>query len=267
MLYLKELESIRDEMISRKEDIEKELRMLPEGYLYEITARSGKRYYYERLPKSAKRIKEKRIALNKESKSDMLRGLVRKSYLTKAIRAIDLDINLMNKLLSNYEPSDENGIMREFLEARPELGRYVYSVQMNGDEWARDYQPASDMFDDDLKAVSADGTSMRSMAEIAISSRLERYDIPYRYEAPLGIPDYSFVPDFTIKRPRDGMIIYWEHLGLVSDEDYMRNNSRKFEIYREYGIVPWKNLIVTYGNEKGGINMKIIDAMIKGWFL
>ena len=267
MLYLKELESIRDEMISRKEDFEKEMGTLPEGYLYEITARSGKRYYYERLPKSAKRKKEKRIAVNKEKDRDTLRGLVRKSYLIKAIKAIDSDIELMNKLLSNYKPSDENGIMKDFLDARPELGKHVYSSQMNGDEWARDYQPASDMFDDDLKAVSSDGTSMRSMAEIAISSRLERYDIPYRYEAPLGIPDYSFVPDFTIKRPRDGMIIYWEHLGLVSDEDYMRNNSRKFEIYREYGIVPWKNLIVTYGNEKGGIDMKIIDAMIKGWFL
>ena len=108
---------------------------------------------------------------------------------------------------------------------------------------------------------------MRSMGEIAIAARLDHFGIQYKYEAELQVPELRYVPDFTIRRAHDGRIIYWEHLGKISDKEYMQHNRRKFDDYEEYGIVPWRNLIVTYGTEDGGINMKIVDAMIQGWLL
>ena len=37
--------------------------------------------------------------------------------------------------------------------------------------------------------------------------------------------------------------------------------------YLSYGIKPWDNLIMTFSNEKGGYDGKLIDAMIKCWLL
>ena len=47
----------------------------------------------------------------------------------------------------------------------------------------------------------------------------------------------------------------------------MRKNKAKFEDYERYGIVPWSNLIVTYDTPDGGVNVPLIDAMLKVWLL
>lgn len=55
----------------------------------------------------------------------------------------------------------------------------------------------------------------------------------------------------------DGSLLSWEHCGLVGDPSYMFKHKRKLEQYEEYGIVPWRNLIVTYDDEKGNIDGRI----------
>ncbi|MDY4404350.1 hypothetical protein [Blautia sp.] len=35
----------------------------------------------------------------------------------------------------------------------------------------------------------------------------------------------------------------------------------------EHGIVPWKNLIMTYDNADGGLDIRMVDAMITAWLL
>ena len=99
------------------------------------------------------------------------------------------------------------------------------------------------------------------------AEKLRQYGIPFRYEATTGIPDLPYVPDFMIKRPRDGKIFYWEHFGDVNDEKYMKRNGRKLERYEEYGIVPWDNLIITYDFQDGGVNVPLIDGMIHAWLI
>lgn len=50
-------------------------------------------------------------------------------------------------------------------------------------------------------------------------------------------------------------LIYHEHLGLLDEEKYRRDNLRKLNDYRKNGIYPGKNLIVTYETE--GIYLNI----------
>jgi hypothetical protein len=38
-------------------------------------------------------------------------------------------------------------------------------------------------------------------------------------------------------------------------------------VYEEYGIVPWSNLILTYDDASGGIDVKLVDGLIRGWLL
>lgn len=42
----------------------------------------------------------------------------------------------------------------------------------------------------------------------------------------------------------------------------MRHHKKKLADYENVGIVPWKNLIVTYDDEDGKINMAAVRAEI-----
>lgn len=65
-------------------------------------------------------------------------------------------------------------------------------------------------------------------------------------------------------RPADtNNLMYWEHCGRVNDPAYMRHHKWKMSMYEKAGIVPWKNLIITYDDEQGNIDARIIDAQIR----
>lgn len=61
----------------------------------------------------------------------------------------------------------------------------------------------------------------------------------------------------------DGRVFYWEHCGLMSLKEYREHQKWKMEVYEKAGIVPWKNLIVTYDDEDGNINVGIIESEIQ----
>lgn len=76
----------------------------------------------------------------------------------------------------------------------------------------------------------------------------------------LYIAQYAFAPDFTILT-RKGQI-WWEHCGRVDDPNYMRKHNWKIHMYEKAGIVPWKNLIVTYDDENGNFDSQLVEAEI-----
>lgn len=123
--------------------------------------------------------------------------------------------------------------------------------------------------------VSAAGEWMISKSEVAIANLLLAHKVKYSYETRLFHPDgTSRVPDFTIHDEDTGITYYWEHLGLLSQEDYKQKNLKKFEWYRSMGIVPLeetttehdKILITTRDKPDGGINTQEIDDLIKRLF-
>ena len=42
----------------------------------------------------------------------------------------------------------------------------------------------------------------------------------------------------------------------------MRRHKWKLEVYEKAGIVPWDNLIVTYGDRDGNVDVREIEAVI-----
>ena len=268
MYYLQELSRIQNGLRERKEALQDELSTLPSGHLYYYVTKDGHTYYYERLPKIGARKRNKRVGINKNP--ERLKELIRKEYVEKALRVISRNIISLDSFIEDFNPCDETSIMEDFIKKHPDKSSYIYaSGKLNSTESYMTFsdEPADAPFSKDLKSVSTDGTKMRSLGEIAIAARLDHFGIQYKYEAALQVPDLRYVPDFTIRRSHDGKTIYWEHLGMVSDRDYLHHNRKKFDDYEEYGIVPWRNLIVTYGTEDGGINMKIVDALIQSWLL
>lgn len=105
---------------------------------------------------------------------------------------------------------------------------------------------------------TADGNYVRSKSEVIISNLLYQYQVEYRYEEKLtyGEDGSCIEPDFTLYLA-DGQILYWEHIGMLGQEQYDANWLKKLDIYETY--FP-KQLIKTY--ESGALS-KEAERQIK----
>lgn len=104
------------------------------------------------------------------------------------------------------------------------------------------------------------GIYVRSKSELLIATHLEYMDIPYRYEAHLVLEGNIVYPDFTILRPADNKLIYWEHMGMLDDFDYAQKASMKLMQYFQCNIRPYDNLITTY-DDNGTLDMAHIEQI------
>ena len=104
------------------------------------------------------------------------------------------------------------------------------------------------------------GIYVRSKSELLIATHLEYMDIPYRYEAPLVLEGNTVYPDFSILRPADHKLIYWEHMGMLGDFDYAQKASMKLLQYFQCNIRPYDNLITTY-DDNGTLDMAHIEQI------
>ena len=122
--------------------------------------------------------------------------------------------------------------------------------------------------------VSEKGEFMISKSEVIIADKLHNNNIKYVYETPItddrGI---TIHPDFTIEDNNTGITYYWEHLGMLTKDDYRSKWKRKQEWYDRSGIVEYtknsdadKQLIITKDKPDGGIDSTEIKHIIDELF-
>ncbi|MGN6400481.1 MAG: ATP-dependent DNA helicase [Flavisolibacter sp.] len=124
---------------------------------------------------------------------------------------------------------------------------------------------------------ASDGKMLRSKSELMIYQRLLDKQVSPLYEKKLVIKDVEKLPDFTIENSDTGITYYWEHCGIMHNEEYRSRWNRKLEWYIENGILPHEQgggengvLIVTYdkqveledGTTAGAISVIEIDQLI-----
>ena len=123
---------------------------------------------------------------------------------------------------------------------------------------------------------TGNGLAVRSKSELLIAEILENKNVPFRYEQPLQRGGKTYFPDFTISDERTGRTIYWEHLGMLDDENYVRSWNRKLSWYRANGILPYEEsendeavLVTTQDSPQSGLDMaevrRLIEEVCVGW--
>ena len=118
----------------------------------------------------------------------------------------------------------------------------------------------------DINAENADNI-FRSKSEYIIASILKEYNISYKYEPELRLPERTVYPDFALRRPADGHVIFWEHFGLINNNDYREKMYMKLSEYSQSGITLWNNLITTFDLPEGGIDTSLIRKIINVFIL
>ena len=122
-----------------------------------------------------------------------------------------------------------------------------------------------------VEHIAITGEAVRSKSEVIIYDLLVKYGVPFRYECALKLIDLNGLetvryPDFTILLA-DGSCIYWEHLGILSDERYLGSSMAKLAIYHKNGITVGDDLILTADDADGSINTEAIARIIENMIL
>ena len=102
-----------------------------------------------------------------------------------------------------------------------------------------------------------------SLSRLHIADLLNKEGIPYRYEYPILLSGLGTVyPDFTVLNVKRRKELYWEHLGMMDDPEYVEKALQKIAMYEENGIFPGESLILTYETRMNPISPKIVNLMI-----
>ena len=110
-------------------------------------------------------------------------------------------------------------------------------------------------FEESLIHLTLNGELVRSKSEVIIANMLHDKGIVYEYEKELDLGEDGFkIPDFTIDDAESGLLFYWEHCGMMTDETYRKRWEQKKEQYKKHGIIEGDNLIISYDNSNGSIN-------------
>ena len=129
------------------------------------------------------------------------------------------------------------------------------------------------MLEEGLIHRTAQGEAVRSKSEVIIANLLHASGIEYRYEEPLDRDGIVKYPDFTIEDDDTGETYYWEHLGMLSDNNYRQRWFEKKKWFSEHGILSREDgggsagtLITTEDSAEGGIDSAQVSALIGDLF-
>jgi len=260
MYYKAIMDSLIDSLETQIVNCKSEIHSLPKGTLI-YRRRGDNTFYFQRLKAYGYRKNEQRKGITKDLET--IDGLARKQLLTVELSKYEGNLSLLKETSDRYEPIDAMQLIMDMKGAYATLKPECFFPPAPGGT-----TPEGRAFlESALIHMTPQGVRVRSKSELVIAGRLEHFDLGYEYETVLDFDGRIKRPDFKITRPRDGRTIYWEHAGLMTEPEYMEKHQQTLKIYAQNDIVPWDNLIVTYDDSNGGLDVKLVDAMIKGWLL
>ena len=260
IMYIK-----RDEIKREKEQILKELEKLewmekkfPQGEL--LCTKNNNRYKWllkeqngtSYLPKSKRQVAET-LAMKKYYEC-------KKKELTEHLSACEAFLKKMNSEESKSEQ----------LLYHPEYSKLLEKHFLPVNEQLKDWQSADyekcKKYEENLKIEGTQGKMLRSKSEAIIDMMLYKNRIPFRYEEKLVLDGITIYPDFTIRHPVTGQYYYWEHFGMMDEEDYRNHAFNKMNLYCKNGIIPFVNLIMIFEAQNQPLRIKRVESIIYDYF-
>lgn len=120
---------------------------------------------------------------------------------------------------------------------------------------------------ENLKVPTRAGYMVRSKSEAIIVSLLMDAEIEFYYERPISLAGNWFVPDFTCINRTNKRVYYYEHFGMVDNDEYNKNMYKKLKTYNDNGIYQDINLICTYETSETPLDMRDVQNQIKRFLL
>ncbi len=153
---------------------------------------------------------------------------------------------------------------------RSEIARRRTNLFAAGEMYEVRRERGNVFLEDGLMHRTGNGLAVRSKSELLIAEAFESMDVPFRYEQPLQRGGKTYFPDFTISDEITGRTVYWEHLGMLDDENYVKSWNKKLSWYRSNGILPYEEnrngdavLVTTQDSPQSGLDMAEVRRLIQ----
>ena len=191
--------------------------------------------------------------------------LAQKDYERKVLRSIEQEVKAIEKYLSSISKTTAEDVYESLHVERQKL---IHPIRETDEQFVRSWEEFAFQGNEIEESVpvllTEKGERVRSKSEMIIADLLYSEGIPYRYEYPLYLDGYGKVyPDFTILNIPKRKEMYWEHLGMMDDTNYVEKALRKIACYEKSGIVIGDNLILTWETKNIPISRGIIRTQIE----
>ena len=257
ILTVLEFEQQRLERLSR--DIARECSTLPAGTISYKTIH-GRRYFYHSPTDNTatEKLPQRYIG---HDEAVLKEALWKKRHLVKTEALVTANKQAIDRMLKQYTPHSAWPIYSEI-----PTDQRKYQNRNTACAWERERYETNPYHPEGKIHITLGGLRVRSKSEALIAGILEAKKIPFRYEARLDLGNRYFYPDFTVLRKRDNAVFYWEHFGMLEDQNYAESAEEKLRAYRDNGLHPWNQLIITFDLENGSLNSQSIEALIHHMF-
>lgn len=250
------------ELLRLKKEKEKALIKVPEGKLRVCHNDKRTRYYHR------KDVKDFNGTYIKEKDHKLAQALAQKDYDEKVLEVIGKELKAIEKYNKNYPKKNAEEIFQLLHKERQKL---IIPIQESDEEfinnWEAEEYNGKEFYMNIPEFYTAKGERVRSKSEVIIADSLYREGIPYRYEYPIYLDGLGIVhPDFTLLNVKKRKEIYFEHLGMMDDEEYVEKNINKILCYQRNGFFPGDRLILSYETRKQPLNQKDIALLIQQYF-
>lgn len=248
------------ELEKQIQNIQSQLQSLPEGKL--VCCHAGpycKWYNY---------LADKRVYISKKQK-ELSEKLALKKYLLLQLKELSHEKKALDSYLKHHstKPSDSAELLTDNPDFQQLLAPFFKPISDICNEWLAAPYEKNIQYPEFLIHKSISGNLLRSKSEALIDMLLFTNKIPFRYECALSLNDLTFFPDFTILHPKTGQIYYWEHFGMMDNPSYRQKTFEKLQIYANFGLLPFHQLITTYETKNSPLNMDTVQNIIQNIFL
>ncbi len=242
---------------------EKELAGLPEGRLWISNSRNATRFY--KIIEDDEAVKK--VYLDSSAKA-LSQDLSQRAYLERFLKVSRRELSAIHMLLEKNVLFSSEKVYKNLHEARKSLVRpLLLDDEAYAAWWQQQPYVPNPGYPEDLVYSTKRGEKVRSKVEAMLADMYFDMKIPYKYDYPVVLIDgqVKYV-DFALLHKRTRQEIYHEHFGMLDSPQYLLDNMKKLDLYRQSGIYVGKNLILTHDIEGSPLNMAAIRENTKELF-
>lgn len=258
MDYYQTVIEILDQLSAESDTAVGKIKKLPNGEIRKYQNGNYNKYFLKLPGKSLSYLSTSQVKL--------IEQLARKTYLQRYLEFHEIGQKELQKFLITHQ--DWLNVRAQLLEDFPFLSDNLAYTDLERELkiWEDAPYKQCPYHPENKKVEGAKGIMMRSKGEGDISYDLLNDREPFHYEQLWNFPEGNFYPDFTIRHPKTGEFILWEHFGMMDKPEYVAEVARKLQIYEANGFCPENNLIVTYEDKEHPLSHRRILNEIDYFF-
>ncbi len=251
---------IQEELEIKQQEITrltKELQSAPAGKLL-VSRNKNSIQFYQRIGKGEKG----RLYLSKKEEATICR-LAQKRYEENLLAREEENFYILSQVLSLLRKISDPS--EAFSKIPTALQPYIKPIHLTPanyiQQWlidTTDLPSNADFHPESCIYATESGEKVRSKSEMTIANLLRAMQLPYQYEKPLLLNGKLLYPDFTILDIATQTEVYYEHFGLMDQEEYRTAALLKIERYEKAGLTPGKQFLFSFESVQVPFNGNLV---------